>query len=151
MNSCWIHAELNHHLHESGISMNSAKMIKIVLKRLWWMNSTWIQHEFNTILISITVQRFSKFKVKMKSAWNQHEFSMNSAWIQHRSDLKYCTKLCRIQGENEISMNSAWNQHEFNTIAKLSNPCTEFQSQRSFARHLLSIVCSYPCIFRICT
>ena len=48
------------------------------------MKPAWIRREFNTTLISSTVQRIVKFKVKMKLAWIGHEFGVNFTpiWCQ---------------------------------------------------------------------
>ena len=77
------------------------------------LNSEWIQHAFNNIVMQSVAQSIVKFKVKMKSAWIRHEFNtslslsgamaptkfepkswknlryriIDFAWIQHASDM----------------------------------------------------------------
>ena len=145
LNSCWIHAEFKrnrekylnlpikwHLKHLTGlfmlytirntvfgISQKIAKIVKSIYFSRNCLNSAWIRHEFNTIVMQSVAQSIVKIKVKMKSAWNQHEFSMNSTWIQHHCYAKCCAKHCENLrwkwNQHEISMNSAWIQHEFNT------------------------------------
>ena len=145
---CWIHAEFKqnrekylnlpikwHLKHLTGLFMlytirntvwDFSKTAKILKKHIFFtellefsMNSAWIQHEFNTIVMQSVAQSIVKIRVKMKSAWNQHEFSMNSTWIQHHCYAKCCAKHCENLrwkwNQHEISMNSAWIRHEFNT------------------------------------
>ena len=84
------------------------------------MNSAWIQHEFNTIVKPSIAKKILKPKVKMKSAWNQHEFSMKPTWIQHQCHVGNRHKQFIFEenskpkwNQHESSMNPAWIQHEF--------------------------------------
>ena len=74
-------------------SMNSTPLwCKMLHKALWKfkvkMKSAWIRHEFNTNLISITVQNIVQFKLKMKSAWIRHEINTNLVSITVQSIVK---------------------------------------------------------------
>ena len=53
-------------------------------------------------------QGIVKIKVKMKSAWIQHEFDMNSTPL-------LCKVLRKALWKFKVNMKSAWIQHEFNT------------------------------------
>ena len=72
------------------------------------MNST-------PLLCKVLRKALWKFKVKMKSAWIQHEFNTNVMQNVAQSVVK-------LQGKNEISMNSAWFQHEFDMNSTPASP-----------------------------
>ena len=63
-------------------------IVKIQGKNEISMHSAWIRHEFNTNLISITVQNIVQFTLRMKSAWNHHEVGMKSISITVQSIVK---------------------------------------------------------------
>ena len=88
------------------------------------LNSAWIQHEFNTIVMQSVAQSIVKIKVKMKSAWIQHEFDMNSTpllcKVLRKALWKFKVKIKSAWNQHEFSMNSAWIQHQsdFNYCTK---------------------------------
>ena len=138
-NSCWIHAEFKrnrekylnlpikwHLKHLTGLFMlytirntvwDFSKNCYNCKKQLFFtelfefsMNSAWIRHEFNTIVMQSVAQSIVKIKgeneISMKSAWIQHEFDMNSTPL-------LCKVLRKALWKFKVKMKSAWNQHEF--------------------------------------
>ena len=117
-NSCRIHAEFLLISFLPWIfSMNSTPLLcKVLHKTLWKFNlkmkSAWIRYEFNTNLISITVQNIVQFRLKMKSAWIRHEFNtiLISITVQsivkksvHKSSSKHCSLFVSFLNWNSYS------------------------------------------------
>ena len=76
----WIIHAIYYYGIQSGISHKTAEIVKtiFVFTELLEcsMNSAWIQHEFNTIVMQSVAQSIVKIS-------SENEISMNSAWIRH--------------------------------------------------------------------